>query len=105
MIVNSREKGKKGEREFAKLCRGEGFPVRRGQQYNGLEGKDVVGLDGFHVEVKRCERINIYEFMSQAVGDAEPGEIPIVAMRKNHEAWLVLIGAEDFLKLLTRLKD
>ena len=45
-MVNSKRKGNNGEREFAKLCRFEGYDVRRGQQYNGLEGEDVIGLPG-----------------------------------------------------------
>ena len=47
MAVNSNKKGKEGEREFSRLCRRYGFEkARRGQQYSGIEGKDVVGLDG-----------------------------------------------------------
>ena len=44
-MVNSIEKGKRGEREFASLCRHEGYDVRRGQQYNGIE-KAKEMLDG-----------------------------------------------------------
>lgn len=40
----SREKGKRGEREFASLCREYGYAARRGQQYSGAGGEDVVGL-------------------------------------------------------------
>lgn len=28
--------------------------------------------------------------------DAKPGEMPIVAHRKNDHPWVVIIGAEDF---------
>lgn len=97
----SREKGKRGEREFAKLCRAHGFEgARRGQQFSGVEGKDVVGLPGFHIEVKRVERLNLGAAMDQAQEDAAEGEVPIVAHRKNGESWRVTLEAEEFLKLI-----
>jgi len=99
-MVNSREKGKKGEREWAKFCREQGFQsCRRGQQYNGLEGEDVVGLPGIHQEVKRVERLNIDKAIKQSIEDSKEGEIPIVAHRKNRKPWLVTMRAEDFFKL------
>ena len=99
-MINSREKGKKGEREFASLCRSEGYSVRRGQQYNGIEGEDVIGLPGCHVEVKRVERLNISEAMHQALRDSRfGGKMPIVAHRKNNEHWLITMTAEDWFKL------
>lgn len=97
--INSREKGKAGEREFAALCRKHGFKnARRGQQFNGLEGKDVVGLEGIHIEVKRVERLNIDKAMKQSIEDSKEGEIPIVAHRRNREEWKVTMRAEDWLE-------
>ena len=100
MMVNSKRKGNNGEREFAKLCRFEGYDVRRGQQYNGLEGEDCVGLPGVHVEVKRVERLNINDAMHQSIRDSRiGGKVPIVAHRKNNEPWLITMTAEDWFKL------
>ena len=97
-MVNSIQKGKAGEREWAKFCRDHGFSeVRRGQQYNGLEGEDVVGLPGVHCEVKRVERLNIHNAMAQSINDARGGTTPIVAHRRNQKEWLVTMRAEDFL--------
>jgi Holliday junction resolvase len=98
-MVNSIEKGKQGEREFARLCRDNGYDCRRGQQYNGIDGQDVVGLSGIHVECKRVERLNIYDAMSQAMRDRKTSEIPIVAHRKNNHKWLVTMKAEDWFRL------
>ena len=99
--INSNQKGKAGEREFARLCREYGFDeARRGQQYSGIEGEDVVGIPNFHIEVKRVERLNISRAMEQAKRDAAEGMIPIVAHRKNREEWKITISAEDFLKIL-----
>lgn len=97
--MNSREKGKRGEREFVKVCRDNGYDCRRGQQYNGLDGQDVVGLPGIHIEVKRVERLNIEEAMAQSLRDTKEGEIPIVAHRKNNCEWLITMKAEDWFSL------
>ena len=35
------------------------FGARRGQQHDGITGKDVVGLPGIHIEVKRNERVQL----------------------------------------------
>ena len=101
MTINSDKKGKVGEREFAKLCRAEGFTkARRGQQYSGLEGDDVVGLDGFHVEVKRVEKLNLGKAVGQSKHDAKAGEIAIVAHRKNRCDWLITMKADDWFKIV-----
>ena len=97
--INSRQKGAAGEREFANICKKQGFTkARRGQQYSGIEGDDVVGLDGIHVEVKRVERLNISNAMQQAIRDSKEGEIPIVAHRKNRENWKVTMKLDDWFK-------
>lgn len=97
--VNSRDKGKRGEREFASLCRDNGYTAaRRGQQYNGIDGDDVVGLPYIHVEVKRVERLNLQDAMSQAKRDAKH-KIPIVAHRRNNDDWLITMTAADWFTL------
>lgn len=101
MGKSSRDKGKRGEREFAALCREHGYDCRRTSQYCGQTGdaSDVVGLPGIHIEVKRVERLNIEDAMSQARRDAKPGEIPMVAHRRNNCRWLVTMDAEDWFRL------
>ena len=97
-MVNSRNKGKRGEREFAALCREHGYICRRGQQYSGIEGEDVIGLPGIHVEVKRVEKLNIENAMAQARRDAGDKK-PIVAFRRNGERWKICMDAEDWFEL------
>lgn len=98
-MINSKKKGAEGERQWAEFLRENGFTeCRRGQQYNGLEGEDVVGLDYIHNEVKRVERLNLYEAYEQAENDAKD-KMPIVAHRKNRKHWLVTEDAYDFLIL------
>jgi Holliday junction resolvase len=98
-LVKSIDKGKRGEREWAKFCRRHGFDCRRGQQYSGIEGEDVVGLPHIHQEVKRVERLEIYNAIEQSIKDAKDGEIPIVAHKKNRKPWLVMMDANDWFKL------
>ena len=99
MAINSKRKGKQGELEWAKFCRENGFENRRGQQYSGLEGEDCVGLDGIHQEVKRVEKLNIYEAMEQSEKDAKKGQLPIVAHRRNRKFWLVTMDAFDWFSM------
>lgn len=99
-MVNSKRKGARGEREFAQFLRDHGLKdAHRGQQYNGLEGEDVVGLPRAHVEVKRVQRLSIHKAMDQSITDAEDWQIPIVAHRMNRTPWLITLRAEDFMKI------
>lgn len=99
--MNSRAKGKRGELEFARLCREHGYDVRRTAQYCGNTGEasDVVGLPGIHAEVKRVERLDIYAAVSQAQRDAKQEEKPVVFHRKNNHGWLVTMPFEVWVEL------
>lgn len=99
--MNSKQKGKRGELEFCRLCREEGYEVRRTAQYCGNTGEaaDVVGLPGIHVEVKRVEHLKLSEAMSQAMRDAKDGRLPAVFHRRSREPWLVTMRAEDWFSL------
>ena len=98
--MNSRTKGKRGELEAAHLLKEYGYEARRGQQFSGANGDpDVVGLPGVHIEVKRVEKLNLYEAVAQSVRDAKEGEIPIVLHRKNRAKWLVTMPFEEWMKL------
>ena len=97
--MNSKDKGKRGELAWAKLCREQGFhKAMRGQQYNGLGGEDCVNLPFIWQEVKWVEKLNIHDAMTQAIQDA--GEkIPIVAHKRNYKPWLVTMRADDWFRL------
>lgn len=98
-MMNSKRKGKRGELELVKKLREYGYDCRRGQQYSGIGGDDVVGLPHIHIECKRQERLNIYEAMGQAKRDAKENEKPAVFCRKNREEWLVIMHLEDWIEL------
>ena len=102
-MTNSREKGKKGERELASRLREYGFETRRGQQFSGANGDaDVVGIPGVHIECKRTEQCRMYDWMAQAVSDARDGEVPTVFWRKNKTEWLVTLRLDDWVELMKK---
>ena len=70
-----------------------------GQQYNGLEGEDVVGLDYIHIECKRVERLDLQSAMYQARRDSEKNQLPAVFHRRNRESWQVTMELEDWIRL------
>ena len=100
--MNSRDKGARGEREFAAFLAAHGFKARRGQQFCGIEGDDVVSeaLPQFHFEVKRVERLNVTEAMEQARRDARD-RVPVVAHRRNACEWLITMRGDDWCQLLS----
>lgn len=101
---SSRNKGKVGERELSKkLTEVFGVACRRGQQFSGIDGCDVVGLDGIHIECKRVEKLNINDAMDQSRRDAKPEEVAVVFHRKSHKEWLATCRLDDLLELLNRL--
>ena len=104
--MNSRNKGAAAERELARELRSMGIAsARRGQQHTGLEGKDVVGVPGVHIECKRTERLNIHAAMAQSYRDAktDPGgrdaEIHVVCHRRNNAPWLITCCLDDVIEL------
>lgn len=99
MSINGKQKGKKGELELAKILKEYGYNCRRGQQYNGLEGDDVVGLDFIHIECKRVETLNIDKAMEQSKNDSKKSEFPAVFHRKNRTKWKVTMELDDWIKI------
>ena len=105
--INSRNKGKVGELEWAKECRKHGYEARRGQQHaGGADSPDVVtDIPGIHFEVKRVETLRLYDALDQAKRDAGPGKKGVVAYRKNHMNWAVILRADDFFGMLEDLQN
>lgn len=102
-IINSREKGARGERELANYLKEQGYDSRRGQQFSGANGDpDVVGLPGIHIECKRVEKLNLDAALEQSERDARAGEIPVVIHRKNRQTWRITMELFDFLTIFRR---
>jgi hypothetical protein len=104
--VNSREKGKRGERRWRDMLRAAGFfKAHRGVQFQGgRDSPDVQcpELPGLHFEVKAVERLNVWDAMAQAVRDSAGRKTPVVAHARNRSGWLVTMRAEDWLDLVRR---
>lgn len=97
----SRNKGKTGERELAKVLQAHGYDARRGQQFKGgNDSADVVGLPGIHIECKRVETLRLWDSLAQAQRDAEgSGDLPAVIHCPNGRPWIVIMTLEDWLQV------
>lgn len=99
-----RDKGKRGEREWAALMTKAGLPTRRGKQYRGDEtAPDVVteSILPLYGEVKRRQRLNVRKVYNQAVEEKGPLDVAYVAHRGDNEEWLVTLSGKDFTFLAT----
>lgn len=102
MSKMQREKGKRGEREVAQILREHGYAdSRRTAQYAGVtaDSSDVVGLAGYHIEVKRQETTHIHEWIAQSERDAGT-DIALVVHRRSGDPWYVTLKFEEFLEAI-----
>lgn len=98
--MNSREKGKRGERMAASKFREHGFDARRGVQYKGGPGSpDVVGPEGIHIEVKFTNHFRMWDALAQSKHDAGEGEMPIVMHKCDRSEWVVVQPFDDWIEL------
>jgi len=121
MKINSKQKGARGEREFAQLLRDHGFEARRGQQYCGANGDaDVIcdSLPQFHFEVKRTETLNLKKAILQSQADCgkkmqenlnrigvHSTIVPVVMHRYSGGKWMAIIEANEFLKMVNKKEN
>jgi hypothetical protein len=104
-MTNGRAKGAAAEREASKeWARITGCEARRGQQFSGgKDSPDVVHDAGdIHLEVKRVERGNPYDWMDQAIRDCG-GKVPLVLHRRNNRPWLAIVRLDDVPRLAAEL--
>lgn len=91
--AGAREKGASAERELFKLLNArlgrELFKRNLSQSREG--GCDDGGASVFAMEVKRCEKLDLPGWIKQAVEQAKPGQIPVLAYRRSREPWRFLI--------------
>jgi hypothetical protein len=99
MALNARAKGQRGEREVVKILQATVDSVRNGLgigpitlQRNTLQahqgGEDIHGLDGFAVEVKFCETLQLRQWWDQTLRQAaKRGAVPVLFYRKTKQAW------------------
>jgi hypothetical protein len=99
MSAASRAKGVRGEHEVASIFTAAGLTVR------GLEGSGdhlIVCRAGLvlHSEVKRRERINVWELIAQMEAEAPQGTIAAGTFRRNRMPWYSLMRTTALAELL-----
>lgn len=98
----AKQKGARGELEFARELERylPGTKARRGRQFSGGDDSpDVItNIPGVHFEVKRTEKLRLWEAMLQAISEAG-GKIPVVGHRANDRPWVIILRLEDLREL------
>lgn len=99
--VNARSKGQRGEREVVRLLQTvvdivhakhklEPLIIQRNALQAHLGGCDLHGLEGFAVEVKFCETLNLTSWWAQTLRQAAALKaVPILLYRSAGEDWTV----------------
>ncbi len=101
MGKSSQRKGRGGELELCRVLNAAGLSVSPGVAVSYGGTPDAVGLQGYHLEIKRVEKLNLERAMAQSIRDAErfgDGK-PLVVHRKNRREWLVTMRLTDWLEL------
>lgn len=105
MGAMSRNKGAKGEREFVSLAKARGFDAKRSFFQIGGDREDVTGIEGYAVEVKRTERLELWGALAQAKEAADKANTtPLLAFRRNRSEWHVAMPLDSFFDLLEKAK-
>lgn len=102
--INSRKKGSRGELELVHHLIDRGFDARRGQQFKGTPDSpdivsDMLTKAGIHIECKRVEAGNLYNWLNQAKADAG-SYVPVVMHRRSDEPWVAILDLDDFLRFI-----
>lgn len=100
----SRDKGKRGERTICTLFKDFGYEAHRTAQYRGNTGDaaDIEGIPGLYIEVKFRERMSLYDWVEQAVHDAEAEgkeNLPVVIHKANNKDTLVTMRFTEWIQL------
>jgi len=94
--INSRAKGKAGELEVLKILRDElgeviGSSLARNLDQTRDGGHDIVGLQGWAIEVKRSKTSSIPMWWEQTCRQAGSSKIPALWYRLDRREWRVII--------------
>lgn len=94
MTAMQRRKGADGERELARLLREHlGADVTRNLIQARQGGADLLGLDGWAIEVKRAVRPRLTEWWLQTCTQAEvTGQRPALFYRLDRQPWRVVVA-------------
>ena len=102
---SSQHKGRRAEHELCLRLHHEGFDqVAVAPPGNFGTIPDLTGLKSIHVEVKRCERLQLPAWLHQAAEDSiKFGDgLPAVFHRSNRGRWIVSMYLPDWAALYRR---
>jgi Holliday junction resolvase len=92
MPINSRKKGQVGEREVIHILREElGIDATRNLDQWRDGGSDVLGLDGWSIEVKRAKSPLIRQWWEQTCRQTGDGQKPVLFYRLDRRDWRVVV--------------
>ncbi len=93
----SRQKGQRGEREVCKLLADKlGGEYKRNLMQTQDGGYDVLGLDGYAIEVKFQEKLQIEKWWEQTVQQSSVERLPVLFFRRSREPWRVVVPHDYF---------
>lgn len=94
----ARNKGAAGERELAAILADElGFVVKR-KLGQARDGGDDIQVGQYRIEVKRREALRLDEWCKQIEQASQPGDVPVVAYRRNGQPWRVVVPLVWFIE-------
>ena len=103
MGKTSQKKGRAAELELCRILNDNGIPAMPGTALNYGAKPDIRGVEGVHVECKRCESLRLSQWLEQAERDSEKfGGLPAVFFRKSREDWNVVMPLTAWLDLYGR---
>lgn len=93
MPINSRNKGAQGEREVSGIIHDQlGIKLQRNLDQWRSGGFDLVGLDGWAIEVKRAKKPLLNQWWQQTTEQAQKAGLkPILWYRLDNQKWRVVL--------------
>lgn len=107
-MVNSKLKGNRLERYFAKVFTSLGWPASRTQQFQGIGSDGDITLEHVpevHIEAKGREQLAIYKWIDQAVRDSRGKRLPVVVCKGDRREPLLLVQLERLPEFLTLMME
>ena len=65
-----------------------------------MDYTDILYEERDHVARITINRPDVRNAMSQAIADAEPGQVPVVAWRENHSDWVAILKMDDLMNFV-----
>ena len=108
---SSRDKGARGEREFAEILSQELGQVVKRKLGQARDGGDDIQVGRFRIEVKRRETLAIEAWCKQVEAACTSAarlddsgqivdEVPVVVFRRNGQPWRAVVPAKWFIEAM-----